>query len=259
MFSGTVTLMLTPYSLINGVCLSLLGVYRYIRLLGSRKQSENGKKLLLKAVLAVLDGFRFCAIPPTDETADQTKNTSPPSNDAANDVPEVATTEEPQPPDDDVEEDVTRPDADGLDRTVTHTEIANAILKVILPKLYNHLTTQSESNKKKGVPLTILRPQVALAIVKVLMKLPRTTMDAKLPQLLTRVTGVLRDRLESSRDGARVCLGEITKVLGPSYFAMILRELTTGLSKGFQLHVLGYVVSVRSPCISMLSWLSFDE
>lgn len=197
--------------------------------MASKKQNEKTKKLLLRAVLAVLDGFHFKIAPSNNReavagTADAEASAS-------------ASTADPAMVVDGASEGAAAAPVPDLE--VSKAEIIKTITKTILPKLYKYLTVKSESEKHKGASLQVLRPQVALAIVKVLLRLPKYDMDSKLPQLFTRVTGVLRDRLESSRDGARVCLGEIVKQLGPEYFGPVLRELTTGLSRGFQLHVLG--------------------
>jgi hypothetical protein len=64
----------------------------------------------------------------------------------------------------------------------------------VLAHRYKHLTVKSETEEKNGVPLVVLRPAVALAIVKILMRLPVWMLESKLPQLLTRVAAVMRDR-----------------------------------------------------------------
>lgn len=74
-----------------------------------------------------------------------------------------------------------------------------------------------------NTPCVLWQADVALAIVHLLHKMPTRVLDSKLPQLLTKLTGVLRDRLESARDGARNCLGDIAVVLGARYVPVIVR------------------------------------
>lgn len=58
-----------------------------------------------------------------------------------------------------------------------------------------------------------LRSPVMVALVRVLLQLPRETMDHHLPGLLTKLTGVLREKLQSVRDAARVALIEVRATL----------------------------------------------
>lgn len=210
---------------------------RYLWLLGSRKQSEKSKKLLLRSVLAVLDGFHFSV----DDATELPVDVGAADEVANNESMEIDEAEEVLSEHDGDDEEETMVVDSAEDHAVSSEDVITTITQTILPKLYNNLTEKSESTKKKGVALVVLRPQVALAIVKVLLNLPKSTMDSKVPQLFTRIAGVLKDRIESSRDGARICLGEIAKMLGPDYFGDIVRELTASLTRGFQLHVLGYV------------------
>lgn len=104
----------------------------------------------------------------------------------------------------------------------------------------NFLTIVTDKGEKSQT--VSVRPPVALAIVNLLMKLPIATREQKLPQLLTKLTWVLRDRHQSSRDGARVVLGQVAQTLGSKYVHDIVKEMKGGLTRGYQLHVLGYTV-----------------
>jgi U3 small nucleolar RNA-associated protein 20 len=116
-----------------------------------------------------------------------------------------------------------------------------ACTKNIIPKMYSHLTVKTEEDDGKKATIQ-MRPIVALALVNLMVKLPKVTLESLLPQLLTKVAGVLRDRLQSARDQARTTLAEISTILGPYYVPFIIREIKGGLTRGYQLHVLGYSV-----------------
>jgi U3 small nucleolar RNA-associated protein 20 len=87
-----------------------------------------------------------------------------------------------------------------------------------------------------------LRVPVAVAITKLLKRLPKESMDAQLPKLLTTMCQFLRNRLQDIRDTTRDALVKIACELGPIYFSFIIKELQGALLRGYQLHVLGYSV-----------------
>eukprot|EP00047_Mylnosiga_fluctuans_P015284 m.44907 g.44907 ORF g.44907 m.44907 type:complete len:2742 (-) comp5850_c0_seq1:279-8504(-) len=111
--------------------------------------------------------------------------------------------------------------------------VHSTVVGKLLPNLYRHLTRKEDD-------AVVVHTPVALAIVKLLLQLPQATMHHQLPQLLTKVIGVLRDRLQSARDTAQATLVQIAKNLGPFYFKFIVKELGDGLTRGFQRHVLGH-------------------
>ena len=77
-------------------------------------------------------------------------------------------------------------------------------------------------------------------MASLLVKLPAETRDRWLPQLISQLAWVLRDRLQSSRDSVRVVLGDVARLLGPGNLLAMVRALKGGLTRGYQLHVLGF-------------------
>ena len=87
-------------------------------------------------------------------------------------------------------------------------------------------------NLFKSEPLPI-----AIALLKVLQKLPTSTFNIKLPNLILTICGVLKSKDSSAREAARKTLCIIAVSLGDNYLPHILREITVSLSEGYQLHV----------------------
>lgn len=145
--------------------------------------------------------------------------------------------------------------------------ILNALVKRFLPELYRCVgsrvwyyaflvLTRRMGNfrylKKKEGDNWILRVPVALAIVNLLTHLPKAQLHLQLPQLLTKIAVVLRDRStwlpsrtqrhplksnmhrrhQSIRDTARSTILRIADTLGPYYLPFIIKELQHSLTKG---------------------------
>nr|XP_029728237.1 small subunit processome component 20 homolog isoform X2 [Aedes albopictus] len=85
---------------------------------------------------------------------------------------------------------------------------------------------------------------VAIAIVKLLQKLPSKFMDLNLPKLLMKVINFLKSNLKQVRSIARETLKNMLLSVGPSLLRIILENLTAILSRGFQQHVM--VVTVHT-------------
>lgn len=114
-------------------------------------------------------------------------------------------------------------------------KLADDVAVNLLPPLRQYLHGKDESTVSLRVP-------VAVSIVKLLKLLPSATFEDQLPPMLTDVCNILRSRTQESRDLTRKTLGDISALIGPSYFGFILRELRSSLSRGYQLHVLSYTV-----------------
>ncbi|KYN12679.1 Small subunit processome component 20 like protein [Trachymyrmex cornetzi] len=122
----------------------------------------------------------------------------------------------------------------------------------LLPQLHRSIVgrTRQESshkiNKKKIASETeeddLLRVPIALALVKLLQKMPENLLDANLPGIFMKLCTFLKSRMESVRRATRETLQKIMITLGPKYLHYLLKELNTLLTKGFQVHVLAYTV-----------------
>jgi len=239
LYTGTLSTILSwkPYSMM---------LTKYMKLVKAKPQML---KLLLRVVVGIINGFHFNAVQPPPPgrskpkpkpkalagAANPSSKPPPPSylckfckvpGHWVTECPSIGAVAEAD------------ADGDGLPKgTPQEHSIHLACTKRIIPALYSHLTIKDE----EGAGLT-MRPQIALAIVNLLVKLPKVTLEAKLPQLVVKLTAVLRDRLQSTRDQARTTLGDIMQILGPFYAPFVIKELKSGLTRGYQLHVLGYTV-----------------
>ena len=95
---------------------------------------------------------------------------------------------------------------------------------------------------KKDEATTSLRVPVAVALTKVLLVLPSTEIEGRLPGVLLDICHILKSRTQESRDQSRKTLSEIAVLTGPNYVGFILKALRTALQRGYQLHVLSYTL-----------------
>ena len=104
-----------------------------------------------------------------------------------------------------------------------------------LPLLVKHLHEKDESEVSYRVP-------VGITVVKLLKLLPSDQTNQKLAGVLTDICHILRSKAWEAREMARETLVEIAKILGPTYFGFLLKELRGALTRGYQLHVLSYTM-----------------
>ena len=122
------------------------------------------------------------------------------------------------------------------DPTVVEDDVlVQTVVNVFYPLMLQYLHHHEESTISLRVP-------VAIALVKILHSLPHKYLVSKLPAVLSDVCHILRSRSQEARDTCRKTLNEIMMLLGSRFFSFILKELKTALSRGYQLHVLGYTV-----------------
>lgn len=114
-------------------------------------------------------------------------------------------------------------------------KLADDITNGLLPSLEKYLHDKDDSTVSLRVP-------VAVSVVKLLKLLPHDGLKFRLPPVLTDVCHILRSRAQESRDLARKTLVEISNLIGPKYFAFVIKELRGALARGYQLHVLSFTV-----------------
>eukprot|EP01135_Chromosphaera_perkinsii_P004611 Nk52_evm4s292 gene=Nk52_evmTU4s292 len=137
------------------------------------------------------------------------------------------------------------------------SRIHATVLEAVLPELTEYLVKTEKSKNDDKAKWVSLRSPVALAVVKLLMKLPEDSLKTNLPGLLTKVCYVLKNPDEDVRSEARETLVKIQKSLGPRYFHFILEELRGALNSGYKVHILGF--TVRSLLKSLVESLQADE
>ncbi|XP_052896800.1 small subunit processome component 20 homolog [Anopheles moucheti] len=134
-------------------------------------------------------------------------------------------------------------------------EIVHDISRTIIPSLLSsfNFATESPVTVSSGGQMDkkarfakqrteMLKLPIAIAIVKLFMKLPRKEIELNLPKLIIKVITFLKSRLKLARVQARNTLAHITLELGPSYISFVLQNLLAMLTRGFQRHVLTFTV-----------------
>ncbi|RHY18543.1 hypothetical protein DYB25_002872 [Aphanomyces astaci] len=134
---------------------------------------------------------------------------------------------------------------------VPATPIQSAMTTSLLPMLKTFLTKGGrKQGKGKGAKDDqgtatgdyVLRVPVALAIVKLLRRLPAHVFFQELPKLLMQVTKLLKSKDEVVRSSSRTTLVRIAVELGPQYLVAVVSELEHSLKMGFMVHVLSYTL-----------------
>ncbi|KAH8321513.1 hypothetical protein KR074_007240 [Drosophila pseudoananassae] len=127
-------------------------------------------------------------------------------------------------------------------------KVMAAITTVLLPTLNRAITEKTNYDTKHKVNRKrlsfereeeeIQRVPIALAMVKLLQKLPTELLDNSLPGIFMKVCTFLRSPLKSVRMLTRDILKKIMLTLGGSYLGLLLEQLQSLLTRGFQVHVL---------------------
>lgn len=134
----------------------------------------------------------------------------------------------------------------------TAIKVTKAISVGLLPQLNKNLAQYSESDRSHKInrkqaefdkeEMEMLKIPVALAVVKLLKKLPTIMLEENLQGVFMKLCTFLKSRLESVRRVTRETLQNIMLTLGTSYMSMLLNEMTALLTQGFQVHVLIYTI-----------------
>ncbi|XP_041978665.1 small subunit processome component 20 homolog [Aricia agestis] len=136
--------------------------------------------------------------------------------------------------------------------TIVSPSVGNRIIKSLttglLPQLnraIGKLTEHEESHKvnrrKTGFirqEEDMLRVPIALALVKLLQRLPGEILKHQLPGIIIKLCSFLKSPLKQVRITARDIVKKIMLTVGTSYLGILLEHLTLLLTRGFQVHVL---------------------
>ncbi|KAH9864552.1 hypothetical protein J1614_010487 [Plenodomus biglobosus] len=131
-------------------------------------------------------------------------------------------------------------DVDKILSTLTRTlpqqeKLTKDLIDHFLPDLTGFLHKKDEATVSLRVP-------IAVAVAKVLLVLPLTEIESRLPAVLLDICYILKSRAQESRDMSRSTLSDIAVLMGPGYIGFILKALRTALQRGYQLHVLSYTL-----------------
>ncbi|KAJ3332477.1 U3 snoRNP protein, partial [Blyttiomyces sp. JEL0837] len=203
-------------------------VRKYLKIIPRRPALE---KELIRVVVSVLDNFHF-DMQGTPEEVKPTESAAQPqqTDNAEEEVMDIMDVDD---------EEQEKPDAADAAANINSKAMAErvhtTVVNRLIPDLFEYLTKKDEDTIN-------IRAPVAVAITKLLKRLPQESMHIQLPKLLTNLCQHLRNKLQDVRDGTRDALVKIVGVLGPYYLPFILRELQGALQRGYQLHILGYTV-----------------
>ena len=195
-------------------CCSVLSWGQYYgtikRFLNSIKFRPELEKVLVRLVVLILDKFHFASSAEVDASSMH--------------VDDLAG-------DDDVEmvEEVDEKES------AANFKVHVAVTTKLLPSLEKLLAVKDDETLATRTPL-------AIAIVKLLQQITGEAMRTHLPKVLITLCNFLSSHLQSSRDCARATLVTISVMLGAEYLPFILSAMKTALTRGYQLHVLGYTL-----------------
>ncbi|KAL3687831.1 hypothetical protein R1sor_014140 [Riccia sorocarpa] len=103
----------------------------------------------------------------------------------------------------------------------------------------------------------IVSTPVALTQVKILKLMPSDIIEVELPQVVRTIINLLKNRRQAIRDEARAALVAISETLGAHYLRFIVEVLQESLTRGFEVHVLGY--TLHSILVKILPTVKIGE
>ncbi|CAH1645371.1 unnamed protein product [Spodoptera littoralis] len=108
-------------------------------------------------------------------------------------------------------------------------------------KMTEHEESHKVNRRKTGFDRQeedMLRVPIALALVKLLQRLPGGLLKHQLPGIIIKLCSFLKSPLKQVRITARDIVKKIMLTVGTSYLGVLLEHLTLLLTRGFQVHVL---------------------
>ncbi|CEG75265.1 hypothetical protein RMATCC62417_10338 [Rhizopus microsporus] len=197
------------------------------------KASEEKEKLYVRVIIGILDSFHFDlkSLTLSDEQVEKVMGRQKATINflTSEEIAKQANMEEDE--EMDIEKEEEERQRDELET------IHNILIEKVLPQL-NALLNDNKSRKS-----ILVRVPLALGIAKLLCNLPEKSKRVNLPGLLTSVCHIIRSRAQDVRDATRETLIKLSAFLGPSYFNFFITELKAALTKGYELHVLGYTIN----------------
>ncbi|KAH3679500.1 hypothetical protein WICMUC_000945 [Wickerhamomyces mucosus] len=95
---------------------------------------------------------------------------------------------------------------------------------------------------KRNEETIIFRTPLIEALSAYIMCLSHERVVSVLPGVLTNICQILRSRSDGLRDSTRKHLSRAAGIIGAKYTRFIISELKSALTRGFQVHVLGFTV-----------------
>ena len=123
--------------------------------------------------------------------------------------------------------------------------ICRTLIRSTLPGLHAGLVRRARGDEQHAMNKTLdpdeersQRLPLALAMIKLLQKLPEGILESNAASVLTRVCELLRSRTPSVREAARETLLRCVRALGPAHLPLALSELRAASGRGYQQHVM---------------------
>jgi U3 small nucleolar RNA-associated protein 20 len=189
------------------------------RYIGYLTKKEDMQKTMIKLIAGLMDSLNQAGTAKRYNT----------SLEGSNDPVETA-----EPTDRDVM-DIDKPTSTLTNTLPQQEKLTKDLINNVLPDLNEFLRKKDDSNVSLRVP-------VAIAVTKVVLILPPSEIETRLPSVLLDIAHILRSRAQDSRDMARNTLAEIATFTGPAYLGFILKALRIALQRGYQLHVLSFTL-----------------
>ncbi|KAI9252331.1 hypothetical protein BDA99DRAFT_563365 [Phascolomyces articulosus] len=237
------------HNLINQCCATItslarqLGWTRYYGMFRNYMdliaKKEDMEKVYLKIVSAILDAFHFDLkdVEVSDEQAVRVMGRQKVRIDFKSSE-QIAKEEEKETPQDGDQKQEEEEEQEQEQPKDLAAKIHDTVIHRMLPSLNTYLT----KTETKQAALT--RVPIALGVAKLLRALPERSMRTNLPGLLVSLCQMIRSRALDVRETLRETLLKVNAYLGPAYLSFIIKELKTALTKGYEVHVLGYTVNV---------------
>jgi len=124
---------------------------------------------------------------------------------------------------------------------ILKSKILFTVNNVLIPKLHATL-----SGKTKGPAAVsdedklILRVPLAIPIIKMLKIMSGKALYRQVPGIISKIVSFLKSKAIEIREAARATLCSVMELLGPRYLSYVMKELTAGLTRGYQLHILTF-------------------
>lgn len=213
------------------------------------------QKQLIKIISALLDAFHFDLSKAYDGNKVEVELPEPVEHDDTTVDKEALEENDDEVLSDNENEDEPKSISAPCIMVLSKTKAARVIFSIhrdILPGLYKILVMKAQGDSVHKVNRKSLGPDrdeedlmkipVALAIVKLLQKLPIHLLERNLPSLFTKLCTFCRCKLESVRKLTRETLQKIMSTLGARYLGLLTKEMKALLSRGFQAHVLAFTL-----------------
>ncbi len=122
-------------------------------------------------------------------------------------------------------------------------ELLFRLKKTVFPALKNALTnTKGASKESEGERHRDIRPNVALALVRVARRFDLRQFLDEYEKIVTLIIAPLRSKELELRDKVRSVLYDVIGLSSPYVLQLVLDQMLTGLTKDYQRHVLLYTV-----------------